>query len=426
MNGFTARNGILHAEDVPLPDLAAAYGTPLYIYSAGRIRHNVTRLRGALAGALPPDRMPLIAYACKANGNLAVLALLAGMGLGCDTVSGGEIARALRAGIPAPQIVYSGVGKSAAEIASALESGIGQFNVESAAELERIAAIAQTMNRKAPVAFRMNPDIAAGAHDKISTGRSGDKFGLPRAEIMDLYKQAAAHPHLVPRGLHMHIGSQILTVEPFRKAYEKMAAFARDIRAQNLTLHVLDLGGGFGIVYEKETPLPLESWAAAIRDIILPLETDIVLEPGRFIVGDAGLLLTSAGYIKESGGKRFVVLDAGMNDLMRPSLYGARHPLLPVRQTGEAPQPCDLVGPVCETGDTFAKDEMLPPLREGDLAALTGAGAYGFSMASTYNTRPLPAEILVDGARHALIRRRGTVEDILKEERIPDWMAARP
>jgi len=423
VNGFHERNGVLHADDVALPELADRYATPLYVYSASVVRHNVQRLRDALAQELPAARQPLIAFACKANSNLAVLSLLGKMGLGCDVVSGGEMTRALRAGIPAEKIVYSGVGKSDEEIAGALDEQILQINVESKAELERIAAIAKEKNVQARITFRLNPDVAAKTHDKISTGRSEDKFGISRAAIEELYPWAAAHSHLAVQGLHMHIGSQLTDMEPFRLAYERLADFAAALKAKGLPVPLLDLGGGLGIVYGDEQPPDLRAYAKIIREVILPLDTKIILEPGRFIVGDAGLLLAKVSYIKESGSKRFIILDAGMNDLIRPALYGARHTVRPVKAGKQPAQDYDVVGPVCETGDTFLKDLRLPAVHKDDLIALMNAGAYGFVMASNYNTRPLPAEVMVDGGSHAIIRQRQSVQDILEEDRIPGWLS---
>lgn len=422
MIGFNEKNGILHADDVALPALAAQFGTPLYVYSAGKIRENVLRLQKALQKALPPDRQPLIAFACKANSNLAILRLLQGMGLGCDVVSGGELQRALTAGIAAEKIVYSGVGKSDAELTAAMEAGILQVNVESREELERLASLAEEAGKNVRVAFRLNPDVAADTHHKIATGRSEDKFGLPAGEIEDLYVFAAAHPHLRPRGLQVHIGSQLTAVEPFSEAFHHLAALARRLQAQNLPVENLDLGGGLGIVYKDERPPDLDAYAAAIRDTILPLGTQITLEPGRFIVGDAGLLLSRVSYIKQGAVRRFIVLDAGMNDLMRPALYDAYHPVVPVEKRKAAMEKYDIVGPVCETGDTFLKDHILPSMHKGDLVALLCAGAYGFTMASNYNSRPLPQEVLVDGERYAIIRHIQTVQDILNQDIIPGWL----
>ncbi len=424
MAGFHDIDGALHADAVPLSVLAERYGTPAYIYSAGRIRNNVERLQAALRKALPEDRQPLIAYACKANSNIAVLKLLQTMGLGCDVVSGGEILRALKAGIAANKIVYSGVGKSDAEIAEALQNGILQINVESRAELERIAAIARDQGKPAPVALRYNPEVEAGAHDKISTGRRQDKFGLLREEVEELYEWAAKHPDLSPQGLQIHIGSQLTDVAPYRASFEKLAALAETLKGRGFPVERLDLGGGLGIVYQDETPPDLDAYASLIRDMILPLQTRIVLEPGRFIAGDAGLLLTRISYIKEHEDRRYIILDAGMNDLIRPALYDAHHPIRHVSDKGNTVPALryDIVGPVCETGDTFMKDAELPRAEKDELIALMGAGAYGFVMASNYNTRPLPPEILVDGDKHTIIRQRQSFQDILEKEYIPDWL----
>ena len=266
-------------------------------------------------------------------------------------------------------------------------------------------------------------DVAANTHDKISTGRRGDKFGLFRDEIEELYPWAAAHEHLAPQGLHMHIGSQLTDMGPFRQAYEKLADFAAALQAKDMPLHTLDLGGGLGIVYKDETPPDLDAYAAIIRDVIAPLGTDIILEPGRFLTGDAGLLLSRVSYIKEHEDRRYIILDAGMNDLIRPALYEAYHAVRPVEKAGDAVMTYDIAGPVCETGDTFLKNTALPSMTQGDLIALMCTGAYGFVMASNYNTRPLPAEILVDGDRYAVIRQRQTIQDILEKETVPDWMA---
>lgn len=423
MKGFTEKSGLLHADNVPLTTLANEYGTPLYVYSAGKIRENIKNLQNALAKALPAERQPLIAFACKANSNLAVLRLMQTMGLGCDVVSGGEMTRALRAGIAPDNIVYSGVGKSDEEIGAAIRQNIRQINVESQAELERIAALAKEQNKKARITFRLNPDVAAQTHNKISTGRREDKFGMFADEIGELYGWAAAHEHLDIQGLHMHIGSQLTAMAPFRQAYEKLAAFAAHLKSRNLPVKTLDLGGGLGITYKDEPAPDLDAYAALIRDIIAPLETGIILEPGRFLVGDAGLLLSRVSYIKEHEDRRYIILDAGMNDLIRPALYDAYHAVRPVAQRENAPPVTyDIAGPVCETGDTFIKNQSLPTLQKGDLIALMSAGAYGFVMASNYNTRPLPAEILVDGDRYAIITRRQTIDDILEREDVPDWL----
>lgn len=422
MTGFQEKDGVLHADNVALPDLTEAYGTPLYVYSAGRIKENVNRLQEALLSALPADRQPLIAFACKANSNLAVLKMLSGLGLGCDVVSGGEMTRALRAGIAADKIVYSGVGKSDEEIAAALVNNIQQINVESGAELERIAGIAQKLRKQARITFRFNPEVEAGTHDKISTGRRADKFGLFREEIEELYPWAAAHENLAPQGLHIHIGSQLTAMEPYRLAYEKLAVFADELKSKGLPVDMLDLGGGLGIVYRDETPPDVASFAKMIAEIIAPLGTRMILEPGRFITGDAGLLLSRVSYIKQREDRSYIILDAGMNDLMRPALYDAYHPIRPVTARAGALRRYDIAGPVCETGDTFIRNHEMPPIEKDDLVAIMCAGAYGYVMASNYNTRPLPAEVLADGDKHAIIGRRQTIQDILEKEHIPDWL----
>ncbi len=417
MTGFIERDGSLHAESVPLTRIAEKFGTPSYVYSAGAIRDSVQRLQKAFAAKLPQDSQPLIAFACKANSNLAVLRLMGGMDLGTDVVSGGEMQRALKAGIPPERIVYSGVGKSAAEIRAALQADILQLNVESAPELKRIGQIATELGKPVRVALRFNPDVEAGTHAKITTGKDENKFGLPRDELFAFYRAAAEHPYLKPVGISLHIGSQLTSLEPFREAFMRTASLARDLRDAGLPLESLDLGGGIGIVYQNEQSPCLDTYAEIVRDIIHPLNVQIILEPGRLLVGEAGVLLTRVEYVKRGKSRRYVILDAGMGDLMRPALYDAWHPIRPVRHDSGAPvSPCDIVGPVCETGDTFAVNRPLPEVDEGDLIAIMAAGAYGFVMASNYNTRPLPAEIMVDGTETRIIRRRQSLQDILEAE----------
>ncbi len=429
-DGFDVRNGLLHADDLPLDDLAARYGTPLYVYSAGRIRANIKRFQDALKDALPSRDDHLVAFACKANSNIGVLSLVRAYGMGCDIVSGGEMTRALQSGIPPGDIVYSGVGKSRAEIRQALETGIRQINVESPRELYNIEEIAAETRKNAVISFRFNPDVDAGTHDKISTGRHDDKFGINAADIDRLYAHATDSPHLTPVGLSVHIGSQLINIDPFADAFARLADKVRDLRDRGFNVDRLDLGGGLGIVYGAGQEADLAGYAALIKKHITPLGTAIILEPGRYITGDAGILLCTVSYIKETPARRYVVLDAGMNDLMRPALYDATHPLVPVVQKDTAGSAendgyYDVVGPVCETGDVFEKQRPFsPPPAPGALYALSCAGAYGFVMASNYNTRPLPAEIMVDGAQCALIRRRQTVEDILAYESVPDWISS--
>lgn len=426
MNCFTekhtGKDGVLHADDIPLTRLAEEFGTPCYVYSAQGIRRAVTALQDALARALPAPRRPLIAYACKNNSNIAVIKLMQGLGLGTDIVSGGELIRSLKGGIPAGKIVFSGVGKTDEEIRLALTHGIRQINVESAPEAVRVAALAGEMNKTAPVAFRFTPAVDARAHAKTTTGKTDSKFGLLKDDLRATYKQALADPRLDVRGLSIHIGSQVTALDPFEDAFKALASFVRELRAESLPVPVLDLGGGLGIRYNNETPPDLDAYAALIRDIIAPLDTEIILEPGRVLVGTSGLLLARVLYIKESGGRRFAILDAGMGELMRPALYDAWHT---VRAASPRPGPetaYDIAGPICESSDFFGKDRMMPPLQQGDLVAVMNGGAYGFVMASNYNTRPLPPEVLVDGDKTALIRPRQAIEDLIDGETVPEWI----
>lgn len=420
-SGFEEVDGVLHADGVALPDIAAACGTPCYVYSSGRLDENVTRLQTALRAALPADAQPLIAYACKANSNLAVLKHLASHGLGADVVSGGELLRARSVGIPGDKIVFSGVGKSDEDIESALREGVAQINIESEPEYERIAGIAQKLNITARIAFRMNPDVDAKTHAKITTGKEENKFGLPLSDIERIYKVAAQTRNIDVQGLSVHIGSQLTTLEPFAEAFRKTADFARHLMDQGLPLKSLDLGGGLGIVYEQESAPCLDTYPRMIRDIIHPLQTKIILEPGRLIVGDAGLLLTAVEYVKKTASRQYLILDAGMNDLVRPAMYDAFHPIRPVAPRSGDMQPFDIVGPVCETGDTFARNRSIPPVQHGDVLAIMVSGAYGFVMASRYNTRALPAEIMTRNGRFHVIRARENIRDILAEETIPQW-----
>jgi len=420
--GFSEINGVLHADEIPLDQLAARYGTPSYIYSARQISANVTALQAAFAAVLPPPAQPLIAYACKANSNIAILKLLGTMGLGADVVSGGELLRTQYADIPAQRVVFSGVGKTDIEILTALEASVLQINVESAEELARIAALAEKTGKKAPVALRFNPDVDAGTHAKITTGRSDNKFGINEEEVRRLYQNICSHKHLTPRGLSIHIGSQLTTMAPFQLAFEKLAALGRDFQNQGLPVPALDLGGGLGIVYKNEQNPSLRDYAQLVRDIIHPLNTQIIIEPGRLLTGNAGLLLSRVSYIKRGADRLYMILDAGMNDLMRPSLYDAWHPIRLVRRSAGPMLKYDIVGPVCETGDTFSKDRPLPQAEAGDLVAVLAGGAYGFVMASNYNTRPLPPEILVCGDQEAVIRQRQDVQAILEEDKVPHWL----
>ena len=422
MIGFNQKNGLLHVDEVPLDFLAQEYGTPLYVYSASKIREKVTRLNTALNKYFDSDALPLLAFACKANSNQAVLSLLAKLEMGCDVVSGGELTRALSAGIPPHKIVYSGVGKSDEELMFAIEQDILQINVESRAELERIIAISSAKQKRARIAFRFNPDVKAHTHDKISTGRREDKFGISREEIEELYPYADKHDCLSVQGIHMHIGSQLTQVGPFKNAYLKLAELVEHLKGMNLQVPCLDIGGGLGIVYKDEQPLDLDEYAKTIHEIIAPLNTALIIEPGRFITGDAGILLSGVSYIKETKARNHVILDAGMNDLIRPTLYDAYHEIKSVNPSNHSEKTYDIVGPVCETGDTFQKNVAMPALKAGDLIAIMCSGAYGAVMASNYNTRPLTAEVMVDGENHALIRQKQTIQDIIDKEIIPDWL----
>ena len=404
--------GVLCAEGVPLPVIARAVGTPVYVYAAATLRRHYRVFRDALAGL-----DSLIAYSLKANPNLSVLRLLAGLGAGADVVSGGELDRARRAGIPPARIVFSGVGKTEREIGEAVAADILQFNVESVAELAVINRVAGQAGRPAPVAFRVNPDVTAGGHAKIATGHRSTKFGVPIARARELYAEARAMPGIAVTGIDVHIGSQILEVGPFRSAFRAVAELAGRLRADGHDIRIIDVGGGIGVPDGEQPGLALAAYADAVR-ATLGDGTRLVFEPGRLIAGNAGVLLASVLYMKEDSERRFVVLDAAMNDLLRPTLYGARHPPLVVRRPdGRAdPRACDLVGPVCESGDIFGEDVLLPPLAAGDLVAFGTAGAYGAVMASEYNSRPLVPEVMVAGDRFGVIRRRPTREESLALE----------
>ena len=422
MDYFTYKNGILHAEDVPIPDIAADIGTPFYVYSAATLTRHYRLFEEALSGL---DH--LICYSVKSNSNLAVLKLLGDLGAGMDVVSGGEYARARAAGIPGDRIVFSGVGKTRAEMEQALTGGIRQFNVESEAELEQLSEVAQALGVTAPVALRINPDVDAGTHDKISTGRKGDKFGIAISRARAAYGAIAALPGLEAVGIDMHIGSQITSLDPFRRAFTTMADLTRALRADGHDIRRLDLGGGLGIPYENANdgrpPLPLE-YGALVRELLGDLNCEIEIEPGRLISGNAGLMVAGVVYVKQGEDRQFLILDAAMNDLVRPALYEAHHDIVPVAQPapGGETVPYDIVGPVCETSDIFAKARALPPLAPGDLVAFRSAGAYGAVMASEYNSRPLIPEVMVHGDQYAVIRRRPTYEEMLARDMIPAWL----
>ena len=407
---------------VELAALGEREGTPLYVYSAPAIRARVRALQAALHGLDAG-----ICYAVKANGNGAVLRLLAGEGAGADIVSGGELQRALRAGIPAERIVFSGVGKSDAEIAMALRAGIARFNVESGAELDAIQRIAARNHAVARASVRINPDVDARTHAKISTGKAENKFGVSIAEARGWFDAKAQWTNVRLDGLHMHIGSQLLSLDPVREALRRMAAFWRDLEAAGHAIASIDVGGGLGVRYREGEQAPdAGEYVAAIREALAGFKGRILVEPGRWLVAEAGLLLSRVLLEKQGDARRFLVLDAAMNDLLRPSLYEAWHDIVRIGDNaGRERIGYDVVGPVCETGDTFASARELPRCRAGDLVAILGAGAYGASMASTYNSRPLAAEVLVDDGGYALVRKRQTFDEMIAGERpATDWITA--
>ncbi|MEW6444743.1 MAG: diaminopimelate decarboxylase [Pseudomonadota bacterium] len=409
---FLPRDGVLHAESVPLAAIAAAHGTPTYVYSRAAIEANF-RAYDAAFGAHPH----LVCFAVKSNSNLAVLNLLARLGAGFDIVSGGELERVLAAGGEASKVVFSGVGKSRAEMARALEVGIRCFNVESLPELERLNEVALGMGKRAPVSLRVNPDVDAKTHPYISTGLKENKFGIGIEEAEEAYLRAAALPGLAVTGVDCHIGSQLTTLEPFLDALERVLALVGRLAARGVRLHHLDLGGGLGIRYRDETPPAPDELIGSLMARLKDSGHEIIVEPGRSIVGNAGVLLTRVEMLKHSPHKDFAVVDAAMNDLMRPALYGSWMDIQPVEPREGEPREYDVVGPVCETGDFLGKGRALT-LAEGDLLAVMGAGAYGFTMSSNYNTRPRAAEVMVDGAFAHRVRERECLADLWRGESV--------
>ena len=410
--------GRLCAGGMPLGDIAASHGSPLYVYSGDGIRDDYRRFAAAVA---PVDGS--VHFALKANSALGVIGLLARHGAGADIVSGGEMARALAAGIPAEKIVFSGVGKSAEEIGAALDAGIGQINAESPQEVEAISQIAAARGVQAPVALRVNVDVAPKTHAKISTGQRSTKFGVSTSqnEAADLYRKMAADPHIRPAGLAVHIGSQILELDPFERAYSALLSFGTALRDEGLEVPVLDLGGGIGVDYQDGTPTDFTAYGELVSRLFADSGFQLGFEPGRSIVANNGVLLTRVIYVKDGDNKRFAIVDAAMNDLLRPTLYEAHHDIRPVGPEGAIEGPADIVGPVCETGDYLGLDRMMPSLAAGDCLAVMSAGAYGAVMASSYNTRPPAGEVMVlDGEVH-ILRRRRDVAELLAEEIIPDF-----
>ncbi|UWQ22593.1 diaminopimelate decarboxylase [Jannaschia sp. W003] len=423
MDHFLYRDGVLHAEDVPLPEIAASVGTPAYVYSAATLLRHLRLFDEALA-PLPH----LVCYAVKAAGNVAILKLLGDAGAGMDVVSEGEYRRARAAGIPGERIVFSGVGKTRAEMAHVLRNGIRQINLESEPEMRALSEIAASMGVEVPVTVRVNPDVDAKTHEKISTGLAENKFGIPIARARAVYAEIARLPGLRAVGIDVHIGSQLTDLQPFREAYAKVADLTMALRADGHRIERLDLGGGLGIPYARSNlapPLPSD-YGALVRETVGHLGCEIEIEPGRLIAGNAGILLASVVWRKGGEGRDFLILDAAMNDLVRPAMYGAHHDIVPLHEPapGAETAPYDVVGPVCETGDTFCKARELPHVPEGGVLAFRSAGAYGATMASEYNARPLVPEVLVQGSDWAVIRPRPSYEEMIGREAIPDWLAA--
>ncbi|MGH1355210.1 MAG: diaminopimelate decarboxylase [Thalassovita sp.] len=421
MDHFLYKNGELFAEDVPVAEIVAAVGSPVYIYSTATLLRHFRLFDEALDGM---DH--LVCYAMKAASNQAILKTLAEAGAGMDVVSGGEYARAKAAGVPGDKIVFSGVGKTREEMRAALEGGIRQFNLESEPEMERLNEVAVSMGVQAPVTVRVNPDVDAKTHAKIATGKSENKFGIPISRAKEVYAHAASLPGLKVIGIDVHIGSQLTELEPFRLAYRKVAELTGALRAEGHDIKRLDLGGGLGIPYTRSNeapPLPVE-YGALIREELGHLGCEIEIEPGRLIAGNAGIMVSEVIYVKSGEGRDFLIIDAAMNDLVRPAMYEAHHDIIPLKEaeTGVEQAPIDIVGPVCESGDTFAKQRMMPPLQSGDLVAFRSAGAYGAVMSSEYNTRPLIPEVLVNEHQFAVIRPRPSFDEIINRDTIPEWL----
>jgi diaminopimelate decarboxylase len=409
---FHRRDGVLFCEDIALPELVAQWGTPLYVYSRTAIRERFEELDRALA-----DVSHLIAYSVKANGNLTVLRTLAEMGAGADIVSGGELHRARLAGIPGERIVFSGVGKTVTELAAALDAGCYGFNVESEGELRSLSHLAEATGRRAPIAIRVNPNVETlTPHHYTRTGHAATKFGIPIEDAPALYRLAKSLPGIEVRGVDVHIGSQILEVDPYRLALVQVVELIERMRAEGIDFEYLDLGGGLGISYTAGEGISASDFAEAVVPVVKETGLRLVIEPGRYIVGAAGILVTRVLYVKQGGGKRFVITDAGMNDLLRPSHYSGYHGVEPVESAGRAADRVDVVGPICETGDFLALDREVERVEPGELLAIRTVGAYGFSMSSTYNQRPRPAEVMVEGAEATLARRRETLDDLVAAE----------
>lgn len=422
---FTLRDGVMHCEGVSLDTIAAAVGTPVYIYSTATLERHVNVFRDALADAESVPERPLIAFAVKANPNAAVLATLARMGMGADVVSGGELLRALAAGMRPGDIVFSGVGKTEAELRQGLDAGIGQFNVESEEELEMLSAVAVAMGRTARIAIRVNPDVKAGTHAKISTGAAANKFGIAHDRAPDAYARAAELPGIAVQGIAVHIGSQLTDLAPLEAAFARVGALITTLREQGHDIRTADLGGGLGVPYDPAKPAPPSPalYGAMVARATKGWGVRLIFEPGRLIVANAGVLLSRVIRVKRTAAADFVIVDAAMNDLLRPSLYDAWHDIRAVRPRGGT-MVANVVGPVCESGDTFATGREIETVAAGDLVAFMTAGAYAASMASTYNSRALTPEVMVSGDRFAVVRERPPLEALVRADKVPDWVTA--
>jgi len=418
MDHFSYKNGELYAEDIALRAIAEEVGTPFYCYSSATLERHYKVFSGAFDGV-----NSLVCYALKANSNLAVIRTLAELGSGADVVSEGELRRALAAGIPAEKIVFSGVGKKPSEMRYALEVGIHQFNVESEPEVRVLSDVAQSMGKTAPITFRINPDVDAKTHAKISTGKAENKFGVPWQDVSRIYREAAALPGIEIVGVDVHIGSQLTDLEPYKNAFNRVRELVQQLRAEGHDISRVDLGGGLGIPYDADIPPEPAAYATVALEAIGNLGCQVIFEPGRLIVGNAGVLVSEVIYVKQATERKFVILDAAMNDLIRPAMYDGYHQIDPLREDQKNADyaPADVVGPVCESGDTFARQRDMPYLEDGDLVAFRSAGAYGAVMASTYNTRPLVPEVLVKGDQYAVIRARPSLEELLKLDILPSW-----
>ena len=421
MDHFLYRDGALYAEDVPVAEIAAAVGTPFYVYSSATLLRHFRLFDEALDGM-----EHLVCFAMKSNSNQAVLKLLGDAGAGMDVVSGGEYLRAKAAGVSGDKIVFSGVGKTADEMRLALTGGVRQFNVESEPEMRRLSEVATSLGMVAPITVRVNPDVDAKTHEKISTGKKGDKFGIPIDRASEVYALAASLPGLKVVGIDVHIGSQLTQLEPFELAYEKVKDLTIQLRAEGHEIIRLDLGGGLGIPYERSNeapPLPTD-YGAMVKRVLGDLDVEIEIEPGRLISGNAGIMVSKVIYLKEGADRQFLIIDGAMNDLVRPAMYGAYHDIIPVneRPAGAQSATYDIVGPICESGDTFAKGRSMAAVAQDELIAFRSAGAYGAVMSSEYNSRPLIPEVLVQGDQFAVIRQRPTFDEMINRDTIPEWL----